>query len=67
MDIVPKTPVLIDDELSNLVDDIVFKSLQKKKFGFKILECIILFIPVDVKSSDDDPVIETFLNSMEEH
>ena len=33
VDIVPKTPVLIDNELNNLVGDIVFKSLQNNKFG----------------------------------
>ena len=41
VDIVPKTPSLIDDELNNFVGDIVFKSLQNKKFGLKFLECII--------------------------
>ena len=36
VDIVPKTPSLIDDELSNLVRDRVFESSQNKKFGLKI-------------------------------
>ena len=35
VDIVPKTPLLIDDELNNLVGDIDFESLQNKKFGLK--------------------------------
>ena len=66
MDIVPKTPSLIDDELNNLVGDIVFESLQNK-FGFKKFRVYyILFIPVDVKSKNEDSVVEAFSNSLEE-
>ena len=35
VDIAPKTSVLIDNELNNLVGDKVFESLQNKKFGLK--------------------------------
>ena len=54
MDIVPLVSALIDDELSNLVNEIVSEFLQYMKFGLNILESIVLFILVDV---DNDPVV----------
>ena len=40
VDIVPKTSVLIDNELNNLVGDKVFESLENKKFGLKFQSVI---------------------------
>ena len=63
VDIVPKTPSLIDDELSNLVGDKVFKLLQYKKFGLNIFECIVLLISVDL---NNDPIVGIIWNVLVE-
>ena len=64
MDIVSIVSALINDERSNLVNEIVSEFLQYKKFELNIFERIILFIPVDV---DNDPVVETLSNSLKKY